>query len=155
MFAIATPNIRSPWNFQRLISVPVSIKCISRYFDICDPRSAQFCDLSIKSQWEKNERRLFWKKIIRNTLKHRVTGRLHTLSRNIATSDPSSRRQGHFRSKKVTSSFSAIKFDGDQLEQWKHQRWVQDDHTHRLICIIIFSEQVMSFTWSQIFEMPF
>ena len=45
--AIQTPNARSPWNFQRLISVTVSIKCLSRNFDIGDPRSDQFCDFSI------------------------------------------------------------------------------------------------------------
>ena len=44
--------------------------------------------LHYKSMGE-NERRLFWKKTIRNTFKHRVTSRLDTLSRNIATSDPS------------------------------------------------------------------
>ena len=113
MFVISTQNAQSPCNCKQLISVPVSMKCISRNFDIHDPRSGQFCDLSIISQWGKNERRLFWKKIIRNTLKHRVTGRLDTLSRNIETSDPSPCRQGHFRSWKVTSSFSAITFDRD------------------------------------------
>ena len=51
------------------------------------------------------------------TLKHRVRGRIDTLSRNIATDDPSSCHQGHFRSWKVTSSFSGITFDRDQLEQ--------------------------------------
>ena len=35
------------------IFVMVSIKCISRNFDIGDLRSGQFCDLSIISQWEK------------------------------------------------------------------------------------------------------
>ena len=57
----------------------------SRNFDI---RSGQYCDLSIVRQWEKNEKRLFWTKTIRNTLKHRVTGRVDTLGRNISTSDP-------------------------------------------------------------------
>ena len=52
---------------------------------------------------EKNERRLFWKKkIIQNTLKHRVTGRLDTQSQNVAISDSLPCRQGHFRSWKVT-----------------------------------------------------
>ena len=32
MFVIATPNARSPWNFQWLITVPVSMKCLSRKF---------------------------------------------------------------------------------------------------------------------------
>ena len=36
----------------------------------------------------KNIRRLFWAKPIRNALKHRITGGLDTLSRNIATIDP-------------------------------------------------------------------
>ena len=77
-------------NFQRFISVPVSIKCLSWSFDIGDPRSGQFYDLSIicKSM-EENEMQLFWANTIKNTFKHRVTGRLDTLSRNFVTSDPS------------------------------------------------------------------
>ena len=51
------------------------------------------------------------------TLKHLVTGRIDTLSRNIVTGDRSSSRQGHFRSCKVTSSFSGITFDRYQLER--------------------------------------
>ena len=155
MFVKATPTEQLPWNFQRLLQTTVSIKCISQNFDIGDLRSGQFCDLSIISQWEKNERRLFWKKTIRNTLKHRVTGRLDTLSRNIATSDPSACRQGHFRSWKVTSSFSAITFDRHQLKQWKHLRCVPNDHTGRLICNMPFSEKVMTLTSGQIFKMTF
>ena len=54
-FVIAAPNDRSPWNFQRLVSVTVSIKYASRNFDIGDPRSGQICDLLILSQWEKIE----------------------------------------------------------------------------------------------------
>ena len=73
------------------------MKRIFRNFDIGDLRSGQFCDLSIISQWEKNVR-LFCTKTIQNTLKHRVTGRIDFLSRNIVTGDPSSSRQGHFRS---------------------------------------------------------
>ena len=61
-----------------------------------------------------NEMCPFWKKTIWNTLKHRVTGRLDTLSLNIATSDPLPCRQGHFRSWKVTSSFLSIPFDRNQ-----------------------------------------
>ena len=155
MFLQATPTERLPWNFQRLLQVWVSIRCISQNFDIGDLRSGQFCDLSIISQWEKNERRLFWTKTVQNTLKHRFTGRLDTLSRNIVTGDPSSCRQGHFRSWKVTSSFSAITFDRDQLERWKHHRCVQADDTDRLICNMTFSGQVMTLTWGQIFNMTF
>ena len=59
----------------------------------------------------------FEQKNIKNTLKHRVKGKLDTLSRNIAADDPSSCHQGHFRSWKVTSSFSGITFDRDQLER--------------------------------------
>ena len=70
MFVIATPNNRSPWNFQVLIFVLVSMKHISRNFDIGDLRSGQFCGLSIISQWEKNKKRLFWTKTIISTLKH-------------------------------------------------------------------------------------
>ena len=81
-------------NFQRWISVTVSIKYLYHNFDIGDPRSGQFCDLSILNQWEKIERRLFWAKTILNTFKHRFTSRLDTQNRNIATSDPLSCRQG-------------------------------------------------------------
>ena len=52
------------------------------------PRPGPVCDLSIISQWEKIEGHIFWTKPF-GTLKHRVTGRLDTLNRNIATSDPS------------------------------------------------------------------
>ena len=76
------------------------------------------------------------------TLKHRVTGRLDTLSRNIVTSDPSPCRQGHFRSRKITNSFSAITFDRNQLEQWKHYRCVQDNLTDQMIWNMSFSDQV-------------
>ena len=152
---IATSNARSPWNFQRLISVAVSIKRLSRNLNFRDPRSDQCCDLSIISQCDKNERRLFWKKTIRNILKHRVTGRLDTLSRNIATSDPSPCRQGHFRSWKITSSFSAVTFYSDQLEQWKQHRYIQDDHTDRLIYNMTISDQAMTLTWVQTFKMTF
>ena len=100
MLVIATPTDWSHRNFQRLIPVVVSIKRISRNFYIGNLRSEQFCDLSIISQWEKNERH-FFNKTIRNTLKHQITGRLDTLSRNIATSGPSSFRQGHGRSSAV------------------------------------------------------
>ena len=117
MLVIASSNGQSPWNFQRLISVTVSIKCISRNLYISGPASGQFCDFSIISQWEKFETHLFWTKTIRNAHKRQVTGRLDILNRNIATSNPSSCRHGHFRWWKVTSSFSAIHFDKDKLEQ--------------------------------------
>ena len=68
-----------------------------------------------------------------NTLKHRVTGRIDTMNRKIATSHRSSWPQGHFRLWKVTSGFSAIPFDRDQLEQWKHHSCVQVNDMDRLI----------------------
>ena len=155
MFVVASPNDRSPWNFQRLISVlQVSIKCTSRNFDIRNLRSGQFYDLSIISQWEKNARRLFWKKIVRSTVKHRVTSRIHTLSRNIVTSDPSSCRRGHFRSWKVASSFSAITFDRDQIEQWKHHRCVRRPYGSTAVQHNL-SVQLMTLTWDQIFKTTF
>ena len=46
-------------------------------------------------QWEKIEKRLFWTTAILNTLKHRFTGRIDTLNRKSATSDPSGWPQGH------------------------------------------------------------
>ena len=104
------------------------------------------------SQWEKIERRLFWTKTIRNTLKHRFTGRLDTMNPNIATSDSSLCCQGHFRSWKVTSSFSVINFDNDKIKPWKHLRCVEDDDTDRLICSMTLSDQVMTLTWGQIFK---
>ena len=95
------------------------------------------------------------KKNIQNTLKHQVSGRIDTLSRNIVTGDPSSCRQCYFRSWKVTISFSGITFDRDQLERRKHRRCVQADDTDRLICNMIFSDQFMIVTWGQIFNMTF
>ena len=53
MHVIATPNDRTLWNIQWLISVLVSIKCLSRNFDIGDLSSCQFCDHSIISNGEK------------------------------------------------------------------------------------------------------
>ena len=104
---------------------------------------------------EKNERRLFCTKTIQNTLKHRVTGIIDFLSRNIVTSDPSACHQGHGRSWKVTSSFSGVTLDIDQLERWKRHRCVQTDNTDRLICNMTFSDQVMTLTWGQIFNRTF
>ena len=144
MCVIATPTERLPGNFQRLIQVLVSSKCIYDNFDIGDLRSGQFCDLL--SQWEKIERRLFWTKRILNTLKHRVVGRLVSLNWKIVISDSSSLPQGHFRSWKVTSSFSAITFDKDKLKQCKYLSCVQDDDTDRLICHMTFSDKAMTLT---------
>ena len=90
------------------------MKRISRNFDIGDLRSGQFCDLSIISQWEKNERRLFARKPFK-TLKHRITGRIDILSRNIVTGDPSC-RQGH-EGHEGHQQFSGITFDIDQLDR--------------------------------------
>ena len=41
----------SPWNFQRVISVTVSMKRLSQNFLYQWPKVSQFCDLSIISQW--------------------------------------------------------------------------------------------------------
>ena len=97
----------------------------------------------------------FEQKNIQNTLKRQFRGRIDTLSRNIVTDDPLSCHQGHFRSWKVTSSFSGITFDRDQLERWKHHRCVPADDADRLICYMTFSGQVMTLTWGQIFNMTF
>ena len=59
------------------------------------------------------------------------------------------------RSSKVTSSFSGITFDRDQLKRWKHHRCVQADDMNRLICNMTFSDQVMTLTSGQIFNMTF
>ena len=82
----------------------------SENFDFGDTRSGQFCDLSIISQWEKSERRLFWRKTTCNTLKHQITGRLDTLSWNIATNDPWPCRLGHFQFMKGHQQFFGNKF---------------------------------------------
>ena len=67
MLVIAISNDRTPWNFQRLISLKVSLKCLYPNFNIGDLTSGQICDFPIISQWEKNERHLFWTKNIQNT----------------------------------------------------------------------------------------
>ena len=129
------------------------MKHTSRNFNIGDLRSGQFCDLSIISQWETNERRLFWTKTIQNTRKHRFTGTIDILSRNIVTVDPSSCRQGHFRSYgRSPAVFFAITFDRGQLEQWRHHRCVYADDTDRLICNMTFSDQVMTLTLRSNFQ---
>ena len=110
-----TPTEWLPWNFQWLIRITVSIKFISQNYYIGDFRSGQFCELSMGENWK----RLFWTKSILNTIKHQGTGKIHTLNRKITPSDPSSWPQDHFRSWKVTGSFSTITFDIDQLKQWK------------------------------------
>ena len=56
---------------------------------------------------------------------------------------------------KVTSSFSGIPFNRDQLERWKHHRCVQADDTDRYVCNMTFSDQVITLTWGQIFNMTF
>ena len=109
------------------------------------PKVRPFSDLPIISQCENIERRIFWTKTIRITFKHRVTGRLDTLNRNIAISDPSCPR-GQFRSRKVTGNFSAITFDRDKLERWKHRWCVQADNTDRLMWNMTFSDQVVTLT---------
>ena len=155
MLVKATPTERLPCNFQRLIQVAVSIKCISQNFYVGDLRSGQFCDLtasnltltlSIISQRETIEKHLFWIKTILNTLKRRISGRIGHLNRKITTSDPSSWPQGHFRPGKVTGSFSAITLDKDNLWRWNHLRCVQNDDTDRLICRMTFSDQIMTLT---------
>ena len=157
MFVIATPspNDRSLWSFQRLISVTESIKCSSRNFDIGGPRSGQVRDLCIISHCEKIERRLFWTKTILNALKYRVTGIIDVLNRNIALGTlfhGAKVSSGHERSPVV---FSAIAFDRDKIEQWKHRWCVQADGTYRLICNMTYSDQIMTLTWGQISNITF
>ena len=81
-----------------------------------DQSSGKFCDLSIISEWRKK-----WTAPLldENHSKHSQTSGKHdTLSRNIATSDPSSCRQSFLVMKdSCTSSFSAITFDRDHLER--------------------------------------
>ena len=67
---IATPNNTSSKNFQRLILVIVSMKCISRNFDIGALKLGQFCDLSIISQLKKIESHL----LDENHSKHSLIG---------------------------------------------------------------------------------
>ena len=150
MLVIASTNDRSPWHFQRLISVTASIKYMSGNFDIGDgdPRSGHFATSPLYiGQWEKIERRLFWTKTIRNTLKHRVTGGLYTLNRNIAISDPSTCRQGHqqfFRKNLLWRQTSD-----------ENYCCVQADDTDRLIGNMTFSNQIMTMNLSQISNMTF
>ena len=98
----------------------MSIKCIFPNFDIGDQRSGQFCDLSMKCEWEKIEKRLFWTKTILNTLslKHQVTGRIDNLNWKIATSAPlhdPKVTSGHERS--LTVSRKYLTFDRDKLNE--------------------------------------
>ena len=54
---------------------------------------------------------------------------------------------------RLPAVFSAITFDIEKLERWKHHRYVQADDTDRLICSMTFSDQVMALTLGQIFNM--
>ena len=144
MLVIATPYDRSTWNFQRLVSVRVSIKLLYLIFYIGDPGSGQFCNLFITNQWEKNERRLFWTKTTRTLSKHRFTIQLDLTTwvgilRPVTTRHVAKVISGHERSPEV---FSAITLDRDQLKRWKHHKCVHADDTDRLICKMTFSDQV-------------
>ena len=114
MLVIPTPNDQlqtfiqtewSAWNFQRLISVTVGIYR-NVYFGILLSMTQGRVNFGTSplgiSQSEKNGMRRFCRRNPLETPKHQVTGRFDTLRRNIATSDPSSCRQGHFRSWKFT-----------------------------------------------------
>ena len=134
---------------------PLSIKCMSRNCDIRVAQGQVNFAISPLSQWEENERRLFLKKTIRNTLKHRMqvdqtpwVGILRPVTtRHVAKviSGP----------ERLPAIFLAITFDRYQLEQRKYHRCVQDDHTDRLICKMTYSDQVMTLTWGLIFKVIF
>ena len=148
---------RSPWTFRCFISVKVSIKCLSRSFDIVDLWSGRWSLRPLHCQWEEIESRFFWTKPIQNTLKYRVTSRLDTMNRKLETSHLFSSPRSHLRWWNVTSNFLAITFDRDKLERWKHHRCVQGDDTDQPICNITFSDQVMTLTltWSKFQHSPF
>ena len=81
--------------------------------DIGDLGSGQFCDLFIISQWEKIERRLLWTKTTRNTLKHRVTGKLgHSESENC---DLWAVTHSHDPKTKATSGHVKSQFPGNNF----------------------------------------
>ena len=153
MLVIARPIT---FKLSRLISVTVSMKCIFRNLEIGDLRSGQSCDLSIipKSQWENNERRLFWTKTIWNT---QATGYRYTWHPESEYCDqwPIVMSPRSFQVMKGHQQFSAIYFDGDQLEWWKHHKCVEADDTDRLICNMTFSDQVMSLILRQILKLTF
>ena len=153
MFVIATPNDQSQFTLKLLaiyIRNGIYELFISEFWYRWPKVRPIFRPLqSMGEKWK----RLCWTNTIRNTLKHWVAGRINTLSRNIATSDPSECRQSHFRSWKATSSFSAITFDRDQLDQWKHHRCVRADDMDRQICKMTSSDQVMTLTLGQVFKM--
>ena len=88
------------------------------------------------------------------TLKHQITGKLDTQSRNITTSDPStSCRHGQFWSWKVTSSVSEITFDRDQLKRGKHHDVFRP--MIRIDWYAIWPFPIMSLTLGQIFKITF
>ena len=120
MVVIVTPSERRPWNFQRMIWVIVCMKWISLNFYIGDLRSGEFkVDLSIISHWEKIRRRLFWTNTILNIFKHRATGKLDTLKRKIATTEPSLCPRGHLR-------YLSVILD-------RHARWWKHKHAFKSI----------------------
>ena len=68
-----TLNARSPWNFQRLICVTVSIKSVSQNFHISDLRSGQFCDTIV------NGRKMKAPLLNENHSKHSQTNGVHPI----------------------------------------------------------------------------
>ena len=154
MSVIATPTERSLWNFQRFIRVTVTTKGIPRNFDIGDPRSGQFCDLSIIRQWEKLKGAFFGRKPFETLSNIGLQVDFTPWIGNLRpVSHPSPR--GHFRSWKVASSFSTITFDRDKLERWKHLKCVQANKSDLLICNMTFSYYVITLTLAEFSKWPF
>ena len=112
-----------PWNFQRLIQVVVSIKCLSQKVDIVHLRSGQCCALSIipKSIGEN------WKAPLLEEY-HSKHSQTSGYRKAFATIDPYSCPRGHRRSWKIPIVFRQ-KLLIDMLERLKHLRYVQVDDT--------------------------
>ena len=105
------------------------------------------------SQWEEIKMRLFWANTILSTLSHRVrvTGKLDILNRKIANqwSPPYVLQpRVHLRSWKVPTSFSAITFDRDKLERWKHLDAFRS--TIRIAWYAIWPFSVRSWPWHMV-----
>ena len=104
LLVIATPNVWSPWNFQRLISVPLYKNVYLGILISVTQGQVNFAASPLQVNGRKMKGASFERKPF-EALNHRVTGRPDIMSWNIVTSDPSPCRQGHFRSWKITSSF--------------------------------------------------
>ena len=121
---------------------------MSLIFYISDPRSGQFLDLSIISQWRNTEIRPIKKKthmkctIISVSCHHRPFLTIHM---QFLIGDPS---EGHLRSLGVTNGFLSI--SGEEIKGWEWSHCLYIVETHRFICNFTYLGHHVTLTWGKI-----